>query len=329
MRVLGRVLLSILLNFTFGFCLAQSVRLGQLLVVTLLAAQLRELDVSILILMRVDLRQWLRLRLARTYGNYRAGRTRDLCALIRQLARQLVRKQVRHARQLVWQRLHTRQVWRNRLGRAARSCRGGRDVLGLLGLRLRLVLLGRLLRMLLRMLGVQLLKLLELCVLLMRGVRCRSVRRAVWRLSCGSYGRVAKLWVRRVVQNALDIGHEQRIKKVYDAFLVRKIESPVIGDPDALEVHGTGLHNVSTSLALQQAIAPTSSHSSHVQQLRAIDHIIVLSSRNAVASCLHLETRRSLVLPQSRCYARLDSGRCSLSSRVCDGHGRRDRRQVC
>lgn len=45
--------------------------------------------------------------------------------------------------------------------------------------------------------------------------------------------------------------------------------------PDALEVHWADLHHMSRLLALENTITSTASHTRDVQQLCAIDHVIV------------------------------------------------------
>lgn len=40
-------------------------------------------------------------------------------------------------------------------------------------------------------------------------------------------------------------------------------------------MHGTNLHDVARLLALENTVPSSSSHASNVEQLRAIDHVIV------------------------------------------------------
>ena len=45
--------------------------------------------------------------------------------------------------------------------------------------------------------------------------------------------------------------------------------------PDAFEVHGPDLDHMPHLLALQDAVATTSGHSRDIQQLGAVDHVII------------------------------------------------------
>jgi hypothetical protein len=58
---------------------------------------------------------------------------------------------------------------------------------------------------------------------------------------------------------------KQRVQKFGDLLLVRKIQGAVVWDPNALQVHGTNLHNMSDFFALQDTISTTSGHASDIQ----------------------------------------------------------------
>ena len=45
--------------------------------------------------------------------------------------------------------------------------------------------------------------------------------------------------------------------------------------PNTLQVHRSDLDNMSDFLAFQDAITPASGHASHIEQLCAINHVIV------------------------------------------------------
>lgn len=45
--------------------------------------------------------------------------------------------------------------------------------------------------------------------------------------------------------------------------------------PDALQVHGANLDDVARLLTLQDTISSASGHTSYVQQLRSVDHVVV------------------------------------------------------
>lgn len=77
-------------------------------------------------------------------------------------------------------------------------------------------------------------------------------------------------------------------------------------------MHGSNFDHMSCLLGLQYTVAASAGHASDVQQLRPIDHVVVLSSRDADALGFHLEAQRALIFPQCRCDTRFDTGRSDL-----------------
>lgn len=49
--------------------------------------------------------------------------------------------------------------------------------------------------------------------------------------------------------------------------------------PDTLQVHRTDFDDVSCLFALENAVSATSSHASHIEQLCAVDHVIVCEKK--------------------------------------------------
>lgn len=45
--------------------------------------------------------------------------------------------------------------------------------------------------------------------------------------------------------------------------------------PNSLKMHGSDLDHMSNLLALQDTVAATSGHTGHVEELGAIDHVVV------------------------------------------------------
>jgi hypothetical protein len=48
--------------------------------------------------------------------------------------------------------------------------------------------------------------------------------------------------------------------------------------PDTLQVHGSDFHHVANFLALENTVTSPSSHASHIEQLRAVDHMVICST---------------------------------------------------
>lgn len=120
----------------------------------------------------------------------------------------------------------------------------------------------------------------------------------------------------RVVKQSADVMNEQRVESLSDFLLIRKVQRAVKRDPawarlvrsvlrrelrhlpDTLEVHWANLDHVASLLALQDAIAATTGHASDVEELRAIDHVIVLTSGDTDAIGLDLEAEAPFIFPQ-------------------------------
>lgn len=86
--------------------------------------------------------------------------------------------------------------------------------------------------------------------------------------------------------------------------------------PNTLEVHRTNLDHMARLLTLQDTIATTTRHASNIEKLRAIDHVVILTSCYTNAICLNLEAQAALILPQRGCHPGLHPVRRNLSSRV-------------
>lgn len=109
--------------------------------------------------------------------------------------------------------------------------------------------------------------------------------------------------VDRVVEQFFNVGHKQRVQHVNDPFPLSKRQRSLIRNPHALEMHGANFDHVSDFLRLENAIPPASSHSHHIEQLCAIDHVVIFSTSHAHASCFNLEAQRPFIFPQSSGYS--------------------------
>lgn len=65
----------------------------------------------------------------------------------------------------------------------------------------------------------------------------------------------------------------QRVFSMFELCL--KDTTGVFNIPDTLEMHGSNLDNVAHFFALENAISSTAGHTSYVQELRAVDHVVV------------------------------------------------------
>lgn len=128
----------------------------------------------------------------------------------------------------------------------------------------------------------------------------------------------------RVVEQRSNVVHEQRVQHLGDFFFVGKIQCSLEGDPDALQMHRPYLYHMAHLFALQNSISSTTRHSSHIEKLGAIDHVVVFSACHADTSGLNLETQATLIFPQSCRNPRLHTVRrylpCGIHSLILVRH---------
>lgn len=119
--------------------------------------------------------------------------------------------------------------------------------------------------------------------------------------------------VRRMVEQSTDVVHKERVEFLSDLFLVGKFQSTVERNPNSLQMHRTNLDHVSVLLALENTVATTARHTSHVKQFGSVDHVVVFASSHANAVGLNLEAKTSLVFPERGSHSRLHARRRDLS----------------
>lgn len=119
-------------------------------------------------------------------------------------------------------------------------------------------------------------------------------------------------------EQGANVVYEKRIEQLRDFLFVGKLEGAFKGDPDTLEVHGANLDDMTDFFALEDAVATTTGHASDVEQLGAVDHVVIcneiskgnlrahkkkkkntIATRYADALGLDLEAQTALVFPQS------------------------------
>ena len=151
------------------------------------------------------------------------------------------------------------------------------------------------------------------------GRRAHVVRLLLWPTRSHRSSTHASLTslVSRVVEQSSNVVDEERVKQLCNSLFVREIQRAVEGypvvvivsparkkkgivsqnSPDAFQMHRTNLHYMSSFLALENTVTTTPRHASNVQQLRAVDHVVVFSPRNTNALGFDLEAQTAFVLP--------------------------------
>ena len=76
-----------------------------------------------------------------------------------------------------------------------------------------------------------------------------------------------------------------------------EIEGLQENTPDTFEVHRADLDDMSGLLALQDTITAASRHARHIEQLSAIDHMVVFPPCYADAISFNLEAHNVLFFP--------------------------------
>jgi hypothetical protein len=119
-----------------------------------------------------------------------------------------------------------------------------------------------------------------------------------------------------MIKQCSNVVDKQRIQLLCDLLLVGELEGSLKGNPDTLQVHRTNLDNVACLLALENTITSTSRHAGNIEELGAVDHVIVLTTRNANAFGLDLEAKTAFVFPKRSSHTWLHSWRSHLTSVV-------------
>ena len=95
-----------------------------------------------------------------------------------------------------------------------------------------------------------------------------------------------------------------------------EIEGLQENTPDTFEVHRADLDDMSGLLALQDTITAASRHARHIEQLSAVDHVVVFTTGDAHTLRLDLKTETALVFPKCGSHTGLHARRCDLTSVV-------------
>jgi len=83
--------------------------------------------------------------------------------------------------------------------------------------------------------------------------------------------------------------NEKRVEKLSDLFPVREVQRAIKRDPDTFQVHRSNFYHMARLLALEDAIATSTRHSSNIKKLRAVNHVVVLAPCNADSVRFDLE----------------------------------------
>jgi hypothetical protein len=114
-------------------------------------------------------------------------------------------------------------------------------------------------------------------------------------LTSGDSSRIAA--IDRVVKESTNVVDEEWIEEFGNLLLVGEFKGTFEWNPDAFQMHGPYLHDVFHLLALQDAIATTTSHACYVEKLGTVYHVVILSPSNTSAFNIHLKAQCSLILP--------------------------------
>lgn len=126
---------------------------------------------------------------------------------------------------------------------------------------------------------------------------CNSLTVLSPALSC-SHHRIGSVSVRGVIEQSTNVMNKQRIQKLGDFFLVCKVQCAVERYPEgprvslnegegsfltrngnlphSLEMHWPNFDHMPNLFTLQNPITSSPSHSSNIQQLGTVDHMIIL-----------------------------------------------------
>lgn len=109
--------------------------------------------------------------------------------------------------------------------------------------------------------------------------------------------------------------NEKRVEELGDLFPVREVQRAIernplnklaillqvqtrINSPDTFQVHRSNFNDMARLLALQDAIATSTRHSSNIEKLRAVNHVIVLAPCNADSVRFDLKAKAAFIFPK-------------------------------
>jgi len=116
-----------------------------------------------------------------------------------------------------------------------------------------------------------------------------------------------------VVEEGADVVDEEGVQEFSDFFFVGEVEGAVVGDPDAFQVHWADFDYVFEFLALENTVSSSAGHACYVEELGAVDHMVIFTSSNASTLDINLEAECRFVLPQCSGNSRLHANRSDLT----------------
>lgn len=122
---------------------------------------------------------------------------------------------------------------------------------------------------------------------------------AAWDLGCSGIGTVVECvgMVNGVMEKSTNVMNEEGVEELGYFLFVGKFEGAFEGYPHAFEMHRSDFHYVLLLLTLEDSITAASCHTNHIQELSAIDHVVIFSSGNTSPLDINLKTKRALILP--------------------------------
>jgi len=84
-----------------------------------------------------------------------------------------------------------------------------------------------------------------------------------------------------MVEQGPNVMNEEWVKLFSDFLLIREIQRAVERNPDTLKMHGPNFHDMSGLFALQNTVSTTTRHSSDVQELCAVNHVVIFTAGDA------------------------------------------------
>lgn len=103
-----------------------------------------------------------------------------------------------------------------------------------------------------------------------------------------------------VVQERLDVRLKKWIENVNDTVLLSQLLGTIKCDPHTLQMHSTYFDDNAFLFIFQDTITFAARHTTNIQQLGTIYHIVIMATGHTHALHVNLEAQSTFIFPQGR-----------------------------
>lgn len=121
-------------------------------------------------------------------------------------------------------------------------------------------------------------------------------------------------WGDAGLDHSLDVPDKQWVQQVDDTFTLSHGQGSLERNPHTFQVHRSDLDNMPNLLQLQDTVTATTRHLGHVQELGAVDHVVVGTTNHGDVVGVHLVAQGFFILPHGGGDTRTNAWRLVLAN---------------